>query len=352
MKKTLKLSGICRLAALTSALMVTVSCYDPYVKDFEYDGIYVAYQYDLRTFVVGEGMKFRLTAVLGGVLENRTDRNVLFEIDPLLVSGNLNYYWPGVSGEVTAFSEMSGSTSCGKISQGYVTDAIKASGARELLSLPRSTFYLSDDRIVIPKGRMTGSVTLEADSLAFLSLPFADSHPRYAIGFKIVCADADTVLRNKAYQVCAVRYENMFFGHWYHGGETTVVDRQGNVVEKRTYPTQIPSDQSTSAVYTLTTCAPNAVTTNYIGDQEGSVRLTYNGGFVTVSSNDRHKIVDMESTFNRASLLQDRQLYLNYRYDNPDGTTSIVKDTLTFRNRIRDGVNEWQDTNINHYKYE
>ena len=37
-------------------------------------------------------------------------------------------------------------------------------------------------------------------------------------------------------------------------------------------------------------------------------------------------------------------------YENPDGSTSIVKDTLAFRNRIRDGVNEWQDSNINHYE--
>lgn len=30
-------------------------------------------------------------------------------------------------------------------------------------------------------------------------------------------------------------------------------------------------------------------------------------------------------------------------------TVSYVTDTLTFRNRIRDGVNEWQDENPDHY---
>ena len=34
----------------------------------------------------------------------------------------------------------------------------------------------------------------------------------------------------------------------------------------------------------------------------------------------------------------------------PDGTVTEVTDTLTFRNRIRDGVNEWQDENPQHYK--
>lgn len=340
-----------KIAVLSAVLLAAVSCYDPYIKDYDFNAVYVAYQYDLRTFVVGEGMKFRLTAGLGGVLENDRDRKVDFEIDPQLVTGKLNWYWPGVTEDVTAFSEMSGKTSYGKISQSYVTEALAASGISELQPLPRSVYYLSDDSIVINEGRMTGSVTVEADSLAFLSLPQAAGRTRYAIGFKIVSADADSVLRQKAYQVCAVRYENMFFGYWYHGGETTVVDSGGNVVETRSYPLRIPSDPSTSEVYTLSTCAPNAVTTNYMGDGEGSLKLVYDGGSVKVSSNDpTRKVVDMESTFNRASLLQDRKLFLNYRYENPDGSTSIVKDTLAFRNRIRDGVNEWQDSNISHYE--
>ena len=32
-----------------------------------------------------------------------------------------------------------------------------------------------------------------------------------------------------------------------------------------------------------------------------------------------------------------------------DGTFTVVRDTLTFRNRIRDGVNEWQDENPKNY---
>ena len=48
--------------------------------------------------------------------------------------------------------------------------------------------------------------------------------------------------------------------------------------------------------------------------------------------------------------LQNRKLFLNYRFANGDGTTTYVQDTLTFRNRIRDGVNEWQDENPEHYK--
>ena len=55
------------------------------------------------------------------------------------------------------------------------------------------------------------------------------------------------------------------------------------------------------------------------------------------------------SRFNDAPLLQDRVLSLNYSYPNGDGTTTYVYDTLKFRNRIRDGINEWQDENTENY---
>ena len=56
------------------------------------------------------------------------------------------------------------------------------------------------------------------------------------------------------------------------------------------------------------------------------------------------------SSFNNAKLLQKRQIFLNYRYVNTaTGYTWNCTDTLTFRNRIRDGINEWQDEDPSHY---
>jgi membrane-bound lytic murein transglycosylase D len=46
---------------------------------------------------------------------------------------------------------------------------------------------------------------------------------------------------------------------------------------------------------------------------------------------------------------EDRKIVLNYQYVN--GTETIhAHETLTFRNRMRDGVNEWQDENPAHYE--
>ena len=54
--------------------------------------------------------------------------------------------------------------------------------------------------------------------------------------------------------------------------------------------------------------------------------------------------------FNGEKLLQNRKLFLEYSYANEAGNTVTVKDTLSFRNRYRDGVNEWQDENPENYK--
>ena len=61
------------------------------------------------------------------------------------------------------------------------------------------------------------------------------------------------------------------------------------------------------------------------------------------------EIIGQSSHHNGAKLIQDREIYLNYMYSNGDGTTTVVTDTLKFRNRMRDGVNEWQDENPENY---
>ena len=78
-----------RLMILTGFLPLLAACYEPYVKDFDYSGIYIPYQYDLRSVVVGEGMSFEIGAVLGGVIENTRDRKVEYCIEDELVTGNL-----------------------------------------------------------------------------------------------------------------------------------------------------------------------------------------------------------------------------------------------------------------------
>jgi len=82
------------------------------------------------------------------------------------------------------------------------------------------------------------------------------------------------------------------------------------------------------------------------------MELTMNGTDITVAgvAGSTFQILpDGSSQFNRSRLLQDRKIFLSYKYKNAKGNWCYANDTLTFRNRIRDGVIEWQDENPSHY---
>lgn len=337
-----------KILAIAVPLFMLVGCYDPYVLDYEYSGVYVANQYDLRTFVVGEGMKFELGTVLGGVISNTQDRNVRFVIDDNLVTEDLSSF--GAQEPFTAIDGMLGSAPIGSLSQKYVTEEVQAAGITALTPLPASHFTLSNnDRMVIASGKHTGTVTLKADSLAFLADDNASTHPYYAIAYRIISADADTVLLSKSFGIIAVKYENMFYGYWYHGGKCQVTAADGTTTEK-VYATKVPADGNTSEVYTLSTVAPFVLETNYFHNTANQkMQISAQDGKITVSSADG-SITDTGSSWNGAKLLQDRKIFLNYQYTSDDGSKTVVTDTLTFRNRIRDGINEWQDENPAHYK--
>ncbi|REA63295.1 hypothetical protein DSL64_06680 [Dyadobacter luteus] len=320
MKKTIT-AALFLLAGMTS-------CYEDYIKDFDYSSIYFMYQTNVRTFVVGEGMKIEVGAALGGVRENRQDRVVNFTMDNSLINANI--------------------LAAMKAGANYIKEAIAPVDTLKLM--PASYFTISDNsKMIIKQGNHMGAVTIKADSARFLQ-DLATIKPGYAIPFQITTADADSIHRAKAFTVVALKYENMLFGNYWHGGVTTVKDATGKVVNTIRYYTTIPSPEV--KILNLKTVAPNALVTNKISDQAGSMKLTLEGTKVTVSKAPGSAVEilpDGESVFNRSKLLQDRRIVLRYKYANADGTTSFAQDTLTFRNRIRDGVNEWQDENPANY---
>ena len=308
------------------------SCYDEYVKDYDYDGVYFPYQENVRTFVVGEGLKIDVGAVLAGVLENNKDRVVRYQIKNDLVTPD-------------ALARM-------KSGQNYIKNSV--AGVNELLPMPADYYSLSNsEEMVIRKGSHGGIVTVYADSAKFLSDP-KTLKAAYALPFYRESADADSIIEPMRYAVIGLKYENMLFGNYWHGGVRVVKDAVGNTLNTVAYYTQIP--QPESKVWTLSTVAPFELETNGLADDadKGSMKLTLNSdGTITVgksSSSDINVLPDGESRFNQAKLLQDRKIFLKYKYDNGDGTISYVTDTLTFRNRVRDGVNEWQDENPGNYE--
>lgn len=318
-------------------------CYDSYVRDFEHDAIGFAYQFDLRTFVVGEGMEFEFSPSLVGVRTNTRDRRVDFVLDSQLLDGDLKKYYACES-SFTAIDAFHGESPLTvAVSQNYVTADMATATRLEILPLECYTLS-SASGTVISSGRHTGPVKIRATKDAFLALP-SDPAVFYALPIRITYADADMVPMDKSFEIIAVRYENMLFGYWYHGGVTTVTDPSGNLVSETQYELSIP--QSNDKVCTLTTISPDCLITDKMGNTNGSIRIKLNeDDSITVSDPSEHLDIRSHgdgSRFLRSKRLEDRKIILGYEYDDAGGNTVAVTDTLVFRNRIRDGVNEWQN---------
>jgi hypothetical protein len=314
-------------------IMVTAltSCYEDYIKDFDYNAVYIPMQTDVRTFVVGEGMKFDFGVEIGGIRDNTRDRVVVYQIDNTLITPAM----------------------LAKFKSGPTYISGPSASVTNLQPLPANYYSLTDNtNIIIKKGQHQGKITVSADSVNFLSDPNTLA-PNYAIGIRLLSADADSILASQATEVIGVRYENMLFGNYWHGG-SALVNRPSKSDTTLNYFTTIPVSES--KIWNLTTASPNSLYAKGYFDQvtgKNEMKLTLNGGAITISpvaGSTWTYAADGSSSFNQARLLQNRKIVLKYSFTNTvNGYTYHCTDTLTFRNRMRDGVNEWMDENPSHY---
>lgn len=322
------------LFLFVSALMLLTGCYPDYVRDYdEGTGVYTAYQYDLRSFVLGENESFDFTVALGGVINNDKDRNVKVVLDNSLLTSDLAQLVTDKSYEsFTALDAILGKGSFGTICQKYVTDDVKAAGITSLTALPESYYSVSGlNSMVIKKGRHTAAATIKATD--FIKEDPNVFAPYYALGFRIESADADYLEPERAFEVIVVRCENKFFGKWSHSGADY--------------------SQADDKVFTLTTKSHNSVVLTG-SNETGPLVLTFNDdNTVSVASADGSvtisEISGEPSVHNNAKLLQDRQISLNFTYS-AGSIVNEFRETLKFRSRVRDGVLEYQDENPENYK--
>ena len=311
---------------LATAMAVLTGCYEDYVKDYDQSAVFIAYQYDLRTFVLDEGEKFKFTVGLGGVMQNQQDRDVSLVLDPSLLGG-----------AVASFTDKE------KVSGDYVADFISESGIEEIVELPQSYYTIDGlDGLKIRKGWHTASVTLKATEQMRNDPKMFAAY--YAVPFRIVKADADIIVPGKDYAVVAVRCENRFYGYWSHSCRIEETDASGN--EVRT--TYIPHSTTDGNAYNLTSVNAESLLCDKVAGETREMLLTFSGNDIIVASADG--VVTGTGRFNGDKLLQNRKLYLEYSYTNAAGNTVSVMDTLCFRNRIRDGINEYRDENPENYK--
>jgi hypothetical protein len=315
--------------------IAAVSCYDDYILDYDYSAIYFPYQIDLRTFVVGEGMKVEVGAALGGVRQNTRDRNVHIELQYSLITMDVLTKMQGASAYIKDYV-ITGTTK--------LVDTLKR--------LPLNFFTISDSTlIVIKSGWHNGTVVVKPDSANFLADSAKTIFGKYVLPFHIVSADADSVLPLKRDAVIGFRFENMLFGKYWHGG-SALVNRPGKADTTYKYYTVV--GQPETKVWTVKTLGPGTLYVNGYYDQttaKNEMKLTLKDSVVNISGVAGSTFAfsaDGVSFFNKAKLLQNRKIILKYKYLNGVNTWHCT-DTLTFRNRIRDGVNEWQDENPDHY---
>ena len=125
--------------------------------------------------------------------------------------------------------------------------------------------------------------------------------------------------QSKNYPVIALKYENMLFGNYLHGGVTTVKDATATTINTFSYYTTV--NQRDAKIWTLTTAGPNVVASNGFSDQTSTtlkeITLTLNGTDIIVGSavgSTNTYLANGASTFNRSKLLQNRKILLNYNY--------------------------------------
>ncbi len=314
-----------KILMLFSLIILLTSCYDDYVKDFDKSFVYLPFQTNVRTFVVGEGMKVEVGAVLGGVIENKQDRVVNYVIDNSVIT-------PAVYELLT------------KDTRDYVKNNLWTG----LSGLQTGNYTLSDSKVmVIKKGQHSGTVVVRPDSAKFLA-DVENLKAKYALGFVITsCADVDTMNSTKNTAVIAFRYENMLFGNWYRSGAA--------LSNGQTTSYRAKISQSNADLGILTTVAPLKLYYNHYGipANSGGMFLTLNkDNTISISSEATAATQitqDGDCKYNNAKKLQDRKIFLSYKYI-ANGVTVQCKDTLAFRDRIRDGVLEYQDENPNNYK--
>lgn len=160
--------------------------------DFDHQAVYFAYQYPVRTIVLGEDLfidntldnehKFEIKATIGGTRENKNDVAINFNVDGSLLN-NLHFSGNG-----------------GKIQQ-----------------LPSEYYSLASDQIIIPKRNILGGVQVQLTD-AFFADPLAVRNT-YVLPLKMESVvNADSILAGKDFVLYAIKFVNPWHGYYLRRG--------------------------------------------------------------------------------------------------------------------------------------
>lgn len=289
---------------ICAAMLVFASCkkYDEYIKDYDFSAVYFGSQKPLRTIVAYDEMSFKVGVTLAGKRENTKEEWVTYEIDPSLLDN-------------TSFT-----------------------------LLPEPYYSISDnEKIVVPKGRFIGDVTVKLNREAFTADPLSTVNT-YALPLRLKETSADSILQGsideegsvlvapKDYTILVVKYISPFHGTYYHKGVEQRLDNTGNVVETKKYSVK---DLSKNQTWDISTVSSNEVLTSGAGTFSSQTNNPYRLNLVINADNtvaiapvtgSKAIVQSGNGTYNEAK----REFYLNYEFSVNSVNYKAV-DTLVLR---------------------
>lgn len=321
------------IAAMAGALFTACQNGDWEFPDFKYSAVYFAYQSPIRTITLGEDEstdnssdnehKCQIMATVGGVYDNKTNVEIGIRVDNSLCDG---YAFESTGGAVEP--------------------------------LPASHYTLSDNKIVIAKGKVLGGVTVNLTD-AFFNDP-KSATLNYVIPVVMTgVQNADSILEGKPmvdtphrmnksdwdvqpkdYVLYAVKYISKYDSHYLRRGiDTYTGNKTGTEVRHAAY---VEKDEtiggfSTVGLNKVQWERPTRDTAGEIieskllldFDESGNCTITSNSDGVTATGSGKFVSKGDKNSWGN----KDRDvLYLDYTMDY-DGIHCATKDTLVVHYR-------------------
>ena len=285
---------VAKLLVLFMATIFFTGCeMEDFVVDYDFTAIYFANRKIDRSIIIGEYDYIQVGVVLSGKVANNTEEWAKYHLNPDTVTGSGYTVLP----------------------DNYYTIENSIEGKDP------GTFY-------VPSGDWLGMVKVTLND-QFVNDPLALT-ANYALGFELEKnnTSVDSILTGKEAVIITFKYISNAEGFYYHNGVAT------GGTEAIVY------DQK---VWELSTEGTTSVESNGLGNGLGGAQnkilIEINAdNTVTLSSADGGlPITDLSGSRYDPDL---RQFYLNYSYDE-GGVIYNSTDTLVFRNRVVDGINQW-----------
>lgn len=320
-------------------LMAFSSCknQDWEFPDYEYQTVYFAYQYPIRTITFGEDVfdtsldnqgKINVMATTGGVYSTKEDVKVDFVVDNALTQ---NMIYSPEGGDV--------------------------------LPLPANYYTLASNQMIIPQGKPSGGVEVQ-----FTDAFFADPksvNTTYVLPLRITnVTNADSILSGtpkvgslqrravaddwdvlpKDYTFYAVKYINMWHGNYLRRGQDVIVGKNGNTSLNQTLNRRNATVEKDEVKNIVTASRQNAKLPLTFKDTDGTninieLLLAFdNNNNCTISSATNGVTASGRGAFVKKGEKNswgntDRDgLYLEYQIDMAQMSVS-TKDTLVMRDR-------------------